>query len=69
MISELQGKMRQIQTLNSQPTSNDIFNKISAVQFNQSVRVVMPVVTLMKLYSLQKGFRLLWREQIVSANN
>lgn len=37
MISELQGKTSQIQSLNSQPTFNDMLNKVSAVQFNQSV--------------------------------
>ena len=37
MISELQGKTNQIQSLNSQPTFGDMLNKVSAVQFNQSV--------------------------------
>jgi len=37
MISELQGKTNQIQSLNSQPTFGDMLNRVSAVQVNQSV--------------------------------
>ena len=37
MISELQGKTNQIQSLNAQPTFSDMLNKVSSVQFNQSV--------------------------------
>ena len=37
MISELQGKTNQIQSLNAQPTFGDMLNKVSSVQFNQSV--------------------------------
>ena len=37
MISELQGKTNQIQSLNSQPTFADMLINVSAVQFNQNV--------------------------------
>ena len=35
IISELQAKTTQIQSLDAQPTVSDILNKISSVQFNQ----------------------------------
>ena len=37
IISELQDKTTQIQSLNAQPTVREILNKISSVQFNQLV--------------------------------
>ena len=35
IISELQGKTTQIQSLDAQPTVSDILNRVSSVQFNQ----------------------------------
>ena len=35
IISELQGKTTQIQSLDAQPTVSDILNRFSSVQFNQ----------------------------------
>ena len=35
IISELQGKATQIQSLDAQPTVSDILNGVSSVQFNQ----------------------------------
>ena len=35
IISELQGKTTQIQSLDAQPTVSDILNGVSSVQFNQ----------------------------------
>ena len=35
IISELQGKATQIQSLDAQPTVSDLLNRVSSVQFNQ----------------------------------
>ena len=35
IVSELQGKTTQVQSLDAQPTVSDILNRVSSVQFNQ----------------------------------